>query len=65
MIWLNRANKWITSPKHKTGGSQKKILGSTHTDTVYYDKQDKRDSGKLKVSGEKHSPSMKDIHPKK
>ena len=57
MVWLNRANKWVKSPKHKTHGSKKKVLGSTHTG--------KRVSGKLKVSGEKHNPSMKDIHPKK
>jgi hypothetical protein len=52
---------WRTSKSHRSKGTPWK-----HTDTEKYDsttgKKDKS-AGKLKVSGEKHEPSMRDIHP--
>lgn len=59
----DRADKWITSKEHETNPKQQSTLGQTHTDTVHYNSQGERDSGKLKVSGPSHPPSMRDIHP--
>jgi len=56
---------WKTGREHKTEGKQRSVLGRTHTDTHHTNKADKRDQPHhkdLKVSGPKHSPSMKDIH---
>ncbi len=59
---------WKTSKEHPTKGSDeyRGKLGSTHTDTYHTDKSGNRDqphTSDIKVSGAKHEPSMKDIHP--
>ena len=72
-LWTRKAVKELverklgifkTSNEHKTSGEQRKVLGDTHTDTEKYNSvTGKKDTswGKLKVSGPKHDPSMKDI----
>jgi hypothetical protein len=54
---------WKTSDSHKSNS----MGGQTHTDTEKYDDRGRKDksAGKLKVSGEKHEPSMRDIAPPK
>lgn len=58
---------WKTSSEHKSTGSTARI-GPTHTDTYHVNSAGKRDqshSTDFKVSGSKHEPSMRDIHPPK
>jgi len=58
---------WKTSQEHPSKGSTSRI-GSTHTDTYHTNEAGKRDrphGSDLKVSGSKHSPSMRDVHPPK
>ena len=59
---------WKTGDEHKSEGKTARI-GKTHTDTYRTNAAGNRSaphSHDLKVSGQKHSPSMRDIHsPKK
>ena len=57
---------WKTGREHPTNESQKPILGPTHTDTYHTNDAGKRDqphNTDLKISGPKHAPSMREIHP--
>lgn len=52
-----RAGKWIPGNPHKSDS----MGGKKHFDVNHFDDKGKKD-GKLHISGEKHPPSMKDVH---
>lgn len=56
---------WRTGKEHPTEGPQRDRLGDTHTDTERYDDRGRKDkdAGKLKISGDKEEPSMRDVVP--
>jgi len=56
----DRAGKWVSSDSHRSNS----MGGRVHFDVEKYDERGNKDysAGKFHISGEKHEPSMKDIH---
>ncbi|GEM_PF-4799186 len=57
----SRSGNWTPSDSHRSGS----MGGKTHFDVEKYDDRGNKDhsAGKVHISGEKHEPSMRDIHP--
>lgn len=59
--------RWKPGRAHPSRGATERI-GPTHFDVYHTNKAGKRDrhhSEDVKISGEPHKPSMRDIHPSK